>query len=405
MEEDDKEYRWESGYEKTWEAIQEDGKGLIHVSIQDIIDKARRKRLAQKTGKVRLGMMRYLFIIIDASECMQLQDMKPTRLHCVIKLMEKFIDQYFYLNPISQLGIIVTRNKRSEIVSELGGNPRKHIEKLRKALDFICSGEPSLQNALETAFLSLKHMPSHGSREILSIFGSLTTCDPTDINLTISTCKSSNIRCSVISLTAEVRIYKELTKVTGGDFNVILDDVHFKEVLSAQLEPPPSATQMEASLIKMGFPCHTGHDSSDPRSGLGLCMCHLENNPPKISLTGFLCPQCNAKYCELPVECQSCGLTLVSAPHLARSYHHLFPLPPFNQINRDSTHKDMNVEEIPHRQCFACMLKLPPETKIFSCPQCHKDYCNECDIFLHETLHSCPGCASIRCLPNTNGHS
>ena len=39
--------------------------------------------------------------------------------------------------------------------------------------------------------------------------------------------------------------------------------------------------------------------------------------------------QCNAKYCELPVECKSCGLTLVSAPHLARSYHHLFPLPPF----------------------------------------------------------------------------
>ena len=26
------------------------------------------------------------------------------------------------------------------------------------------------------------------------------------------------------------------------------------------------------------------------------------------------------------------GLTLVLAPHLARSYHHLFPLPMFNEI-------------------------------------------------------------------------
>jgi hypothetical protein len=26
------------------------------------------------------------------------------------------------------------------------------------------------------------------------------------------------------------------------------------------------------------------------------------------------------------------GLTLVSAPHLARSYHHLFPLDPFQEI-------------------------------------------------------------------------
>nr|ACO15623.1 General transcription factor IIH subunit 2 [Caligus clemensi] len=397
MDDDNNEYRWETGYEKTWEAIQEDGDGLIRFSVQDIIDKARRKRLAEKTGKVRLGMMRYLYVILDGSESMQLQDMKPTRLLSVMKLLEVFIEEYFYLNPISQLGIILTRNKRSEVLSELGGNPRKHTERLRKARDdIVCAGEPSLQNALDTALNYLKPMPSHGSKEILSVFGSLTTCDPSDINATIINCKAANVRASFISLTAEVRIYKELTKVTGGDFNVILDDVHFKEILSSQLEPPPSATQMDASLIKMGFPCHTGDDTSDPRSGLGLCMCHLENNPPKISHTGFLCPQCSAKYCELPVECVSCGLTLVSAPHLARSYHHLFPLPPFDQQISSS-------QSI--RECFACMRGLNRESKVFACPQCHKNYCIDCDIFIHETLHSCPGCASTRCLPNSNGHS
>lgn len=31
------------------------------------------------------------------------QDLKPTRLHCTIKLLESFIDEYFYLNPISQV--------------------------------------------------------------------------------------------------------------------------------------------------------------------------------------------------------------------------------------------------------------------------------------------------------------
>ena len=53
--------------------------------------------------------------------------------------------------------------------------------------------------------------------------------------------------------------------------------------------------------------------------------------PPNITNihSRYLCPQCSAKYCELPVECRGCGLTLVSAPHLARSYHHLFPMPPF----------------------------------------------------------------------------
>ena len=62
---------------------------------------------------------------------------------------------------------------------------------------------------------------------------------------------------------------------------------------------------------------------------------HIEND--SLSRAGFSCPQCNGRYCELPVECKQCGLTLVSAPHLARSYHHLFPLKPYAE--RENTDK------------------------------------------------------------------
>lgn len=48
-----------------------------------------------------------------------------------------------------------------------------------------CSGEPSIQNALELALRSLRMLPSHASREILILMGSLTTCDPGDISVTI----------------------------------------------------------------------------------------------------------------------------------------------------------------------------------------------------------------------------
>lgn len=37
------------------------------------------------------------------------------------QLLEYFIEEYFDQNPISQLGIIVTKNKRAEKVTELGG--------------------------------------------------------------------------------------------------------------------------------------------------------------------------------------------------------------------------------------------------------------------------------------------
>ena len=39
-----------------------------------------------------------------------------------------------------------------------------------------------------------------------------------------------------------------------------------------------------------------------------------------------------ARVAELPGACHVCALMLVSSPHLARSYHHLFPVPPFTEV-------------------------------------------------------------------------
>lgn len=39
-----------------------------------------------------------------------------------------------------------------------------------------------------------------------------------------------------------------------------------------------------------------------------------------------------AQVCELPTECHVCRITLMSSPHLARSYHHLFPVPPYDEL-------------------------------------------------------------------------
>jgi hypothetical protein len=158
-----KEYRWETGYEKTWESITEDRDGFLEVSVQEMLQRARRKRLLEKTGnKIKLGMMRHLYIILDMSDNMKLQDLKPSRLLCVLNLLEKFIEEFFHLNPISQIGLILTKNKRAELVSELAGNPRSHIEQIKKlagkdgsggaqAATQACSGEPSLQNSVELA--------------------------------------------------------------------------------------------------------------------------------------------------------------------------------------------------------------------------------------------------------------
>ncbi|XP_014834011.1 PREDICTED: general transcription factor IIH subunit 2-like [Poecilia mexicana] len=251
-EEPERAKRWEGGYERTWEVLKEDESGSLKATVEEILYQSKRKRVTQNHAQVRLGMMRHLYVVIDCSRSMEDQDLKPNRLTSTLKLMEGFIDEYFDQNPISQVGIITTKNKRAEKLTELAGNPKKHIAALKKAVDSSCVGEPSLYNSLSLAIQTLKHMPGHTSREILIILSSLTTCDPANIYELIKTLKSLKVRVSVIGLSAEVRVCTVLTRETGGSYHVILDESHFKELLMYHVKPPPASFSSESSLIRMG---------------------------------------------------------------------------------------------------------------------------------------------------------
>ncbi|XP_054159198.1 general transcription factor IIH subunit 2-like [Oppia nitens] len=318
-------YRWETEYEKTWEAIKETAVGLIEPMVADMVNKAKRRRLANKKN-LRLGMMRHLFIVVDMSSSMNQIDLRPNRLKCTTKILEMFINEFIDQNPISHLGLIVTRNKRAEKLSDLSANVRQHLDAIRRLNDMSCIGEPSLQNALEMSMKILRHMPAHTSKEVLVLMGSLTTCDPNDINQTISQLFVHNIRCSVIGLAAELRICRTLAQKTKGLYDVVMDEGHYKELVYQHMDPPASS-MTESSLMQMGFPTYM----NDGQTQASMCVCHL-NNTCNFSTTGYLCPKCQSKYCDLPVECQVCGLTLVSPAHLARSYHHLFPVDVFQEL-------------------------------------------------------------------------
>ena len=118
-----------------------------------------------------------------------------------------------------------------------------------------------------------------------------------------------------------------------GQFGVALNEGHFKDLLFELIPPPaqralPSgpnargAGTAPADLMLMGFPTRLP-DTSPP----SLCACHSQ-----LKSEGFLCPRCGAKVCDVPTDCDICGLMIVSSPHLARSYHHLFPVKTYKAV-------------------------------------------------------------------------
>eukprot|EP00261_Vitis_vinifera_P034858 XP_019076101.1 PREDICTED: general transcription factor IIH subunit 2 isoform X1 [Vitis vinifera] len=313
-------------------------------------------------------------------------DFKPSRMAVVAKHIEAFIREFFDQNPLSQIGLVTIKDGLAQCLTDLGGSPDSHVKALMGKLE--CSGDSSLQNALDLVHGYLNQIPSYGHREVLILYSALSTCDPGDIMETIQECKKSKIRCSVIGLSAEIFICRHLCQETGGSYSVALDESHFKELLLEHAPPPPAIAEFAiANLIKMGFPQRAAEGV------ISICSCHKE---AKVG-GGYTCPRCKARVCELPTECRICGLTLVSSPHLARSYHHLFPIPPFDEVSLSLLN---NPHQRSSRACFGCQesLLIPGNkpTLCVACPKCKQHFCLDCDIYIHESLHNCPGCESFR---------
>ncbi|XP_011089329.1 general transcription factor IIH subunit 2 [Sesamum indicum] len=380
---------WERTYadERSWESLQEDESGLLRpIDNKSLYHAQYRRRLRTTTAaRIQKGLIRYLYIMIDLSRAAGETDYKPSRMVVVARQVEAFIREFFDQNPLSQIGIVTLKDGVAHSLTDLGGSPESHIKVLMGKL--TSSGDASLQNGLDLVQSLLNQIPTYGHREVLILYSALSTCDPGDIMETVQKCKASKVRCSVIGLSAEVYICKYLCQETGGSYSVALDESHLKELVFEHAPPPPAIAEFAvANLIKMGFPQRAAEGV------ISICSCHKE---AKIG-GGYTCPRCKARICDLPTECQICGLTLVSSPHLARSYHHLFPITPFGDVSPSVSNDPRNLP----KNCFGCQQSLlnpgNMPASCVSCPKCKQYFCLDCDIYIHESLHNCPGCESFR---------
>ena len=518
-----------------WSSVQEDADGnLLHTShLRDAaaLVRLRRRRLARSdyarsNRRLVRDMIRYVYVVLDCSHVMYERDPAlpggATRFDVVLNILSTFVQEYYDQNPLSHLGLVVVRNGEAEMVTRLTGSRTAHgaaLVALRRDVTRSVASNPnnaggvfSLQNGLEVAGRSLGHMPRYGSREVLVLMGGLATCDPGDVLVdTLPRLRAANVRVSTVALQAEVHVCRRIADATGGIMGVCLDRGHLRDLILGQCTPPPAKPGddnqvRKCDFVQMGFPPHRTDDvpslvhAGSSRGGSS------DTHRALLVRTGYVCPRCRAKTSELPADCAVCGLKLVLAPHLARSFHHLFPVPPFAEVaeevdvaHHDNASVDGNNgggdETAPSssadvigsappssvaadadvtsstptfevvssantataaepatrtvridakllvssrecdRCCFACLkiiavhrpapqpakkrkttesvvtaassssatvknndndnlnaLADRPEPLRFQCPDCRNVFCADCDAYLHETLHNCPGC-------------
>jgi transcription initiation factor TFIIH subunit 2 len=349
------------------------------------------------------------------SEAMLEKDMRPNRYLVMLRHVQAYIRDFFEQNPISQLSVHGMYDGKCIQLSELSGNPNDHVMALedlrtggREKIPIQPKGAPSLQNALDMSRAILFHTPKHGTREVLIILGALLTNDPGDIGKTIATCAADRLKVSIIGMLARMKVCADIVARTNdGDesgYAVAADEAHLGELLRQSTTPPAAragdAAAGTANLLVMGFPSR--RDEDEP----SLCACH-----GRLVRGGYGCPRCRAKVCALPQTCPACGLTLILSTHLARSYHHLFPLRSFAEVSWARARAAGSL------QCKGCLRPFPPvpddvrpdgegreaggslvegasESARYECETCHNHFCVDCDVFCHQALFNCPGCLS-----------
>lgn len=133
-------------------------------------------------------------------------------------------------------------------------------------------------------------------------------------------------------------------------------------ILPSDDDPTKSQPSIRPTLLMMGFPSRiVEHEPS-------FCACHS-----KPTCGGYLCTRCSSKVCSLPTTCPVCKLTLILSTHLARSYHHLFPLQNWTEVSWErSSLSDQ-------RECFGCLTPFPTKRSARPLPGAAPLHANQTD--------------------------
>lgn len=194
--------------------------------------------------------------------------------------------------------------------------------------------------------------------------------------------RKMKIRCNVISLSAEIYVCKRLAEITHGTFAVARDTLHLSELIMSHTVPPvdeKSTASKYADFVYMGFPSR----SFDVAPSFVY-----DGRNVIVTSSSYVCPRCYTRVTEIPAQCAVCSLQLNSSSHIARSYHHLFPVENFVECGMGA---DCAPEGL---SCKGCTFLFRPESMKMQCPKCLGVFCVECDIFIHDSLHNCPGCCA-----------
>lgn len=364
-------FAWEQDVERSWNLLVENDGVLQHISQEKTSGDKTQKYKKPPSIAVRKGVFRHVIILFDMSNSMKERDFKPNRINAVMDCIETFLNEFFYKNPVGQVGVVALKRNSGKLIQEMTSNADDILESIKKEIAEGLEGSPSLQKGLQIGHDLLYDKPPYGTKEIFILYGSIRTCDKLNILNTVECITKNNIHVNCISVAPEMYILKHICEKTNGIYKICIDESSLQKEITNYSETPLWMKGMEPQLIHICFPVKTKISTQI------LCACHAT-----LHTETYVCNFCNSNTCKIPSKCKICGMYLISMQDLSHVSNNLQDSPIFEQIDiKDTT---------AHLVCSTCNETL--SKNVSQCVKCKNLFCFECDVYIHEDLNQCPFC-------------
>ena len=128
--------RWEKADNSAWAALQEDAEGRLQARSAQQETKKRKRQ--QAPGGVARGLIRYVALVVDASEAAKEPDPRPSRLKTACDALATFCGDLLAANPLGACCVVAARDGGAKVASDPSSARRSHAD----ALTAISKAQP-----------------------------------------------------------------------------------------------------------------------------------------------------------------------------------------------------------------------------------------------------------------------
>lgn len=231
-----------------------------------IIEKA--KISSKKTS------LRKLHLVIDFSQQMLEKDFIPNTLYMVLSKAIEFVEEFFELNPLSNLALSLIKDRKCLLQSNFKNNPSELIsimENLKKknstneetfledlnkdsealSTHDIPSGTVSMENVLKATEVLMADQPLYYAREVLVLLNSPNSRDANDLTAFIEKINKAYIIVNMLSLAGGTYVFQQICQKTRGKFEVAINEFDFKQKLMVGIDYQAYTSPMDRVVDKL----------------------------------------------------------------------------------------------------------------------------------------------------------